>query len=141
MLSPYIIAIIAAWLTAQGGKYLLVSLKTRSLNGLRYFYLSGDMPSAHTATVISLVTVIALIDGVQSGLFGLAVLFAGITMYDAIMVRRSTGEQGIAIQSLIKELKSAILVPRAAKGHRPVEVLVGAGLGVLVGAVVFLATR
>lgn len=140
-LTPYFIAIIAAWLIAQGVKYLLVAIKNRSFDHVRQLYLSGNMPSAHSATVAALVTVIGLKDGVDSGLFALAALFAGIVMYDAVMVRRSSGEQGVAIQQLIKEQKSSIALPRAAKGHTPVEVLVGACLGVVIGLVVFLATK
>lgn len=141
VLTPYFIAIIAAWLIAQGVKYLLVAIKNRSFDHVRQLYLSGNMPSAHSATVAALVTVIGLKDGVDSGLFALAALFAGIVMYDAVMVRRSSGEQGIAIQQLIKEQKSSIALPRAAKGHTPIEVLVGACLGVVIGLVVFLATK
>ena len=99
------------------------------------------MPSAHSATVAALLTVIALKDGIHSGLFGVATLFAAIVMYDAVMVRRSSGEQGHAIQELIKEQKSSVKLPRAAKGHEPFEVLVGASLGVVIGLVVFLATK
>lgn len=98
------------------------------------------MPSAHTATVIALLTLIGFRDGVGSGLFALATLFATIVMYDAVMVRRSSGEQGRAIQLLIKEQGSLVKMPRAAKGHEPLEVFVGALLGMLIGAVVFLAT-
>jgi hypothetical protein len=141
VLSPYIIAIIAAWVVAQGAKYLIVAIKQRRFDHIRQLYLSGNMPSAHGASVVALVTVIALRDGVHSGLFGLAALFAAIVMYDAVMVRRSSGEQGIAIQQLIKERKSDISMPRAAKGHTPVEVTVGALLGVAIGLVVFLATK
>jgi acid phosphatase family membrane protein YuiD len=140
-ISPYVEVIIVAWLVAQGAKYLIIAIKQRSLGHLRQLYLSGNMPSAHSATVIALVTLIALKDGVGSGLFGLAALFAGIVMYDAIMVRRSSGEQGAAIQQLIKEQHSKVALPRAAKGHTPVEVLAGALLGALIGLVVFLATR
>jgi acid phosphatase family membrane protein YuiD len=141
LLSPYLIAIIAAWLIAQGAKYFWVATRQRSFNHYRQLYLSGNMPSAHSASVIALVTVIALRDSVDSGLFAIAALFAAIVMYDAVMVRRSSGEQGVAIQKLIKEQKSSVLIPRAAKGHTPVEVAVGALLGVLIGLVVFLATR
>lgn len=140
-LSPYLIAIVAAWLIAQGAKYLLIAVKHRSFSHFRQLYLSGNMPSAHSATVVALCMVIMLRDGVDSGLFGLAALFAGIVMYDAMMVRRSVGEQGKAIQSLIKEQKSSVPLPRAAKGHTPVEVAVGAVLGVVIGLVVFLATK
>ena len=140
-ISPYIVAILAAWVVAQGAKYVLIAVKEKSLNGFRHLYLSGNMPSAHTATVAALLTVIALRDHLDSGLFGLATLFAAIVMYDAVMVRRSSGEQGEAIQQLIKEQGSKVKLPRAAKGHKPVEVAVGALVGVAVGLVVFLATK
>jgi uncharacterized protein len=141
LLSPYLIAIIAGWLIAQGSKYLLVAVKQRRFDHFRQLYLSGNMPSAHSATTVALVAVIALRDGIDSGLFAVAALFAAIVMYDAVMVRRSSGEQGVAIQKLIKEQKSSVPLPRAAKGHTPVEVAVGAVLGMVIGAVVFLATK
>jgi hypothetical protein len=141
VISSYLIAIIAGWVVAQGAKYLLVVIKQKSWSGVRQLYLSGNMPSAHSATALALVTMVALKDGVQSGLFAVAALLAGIVMYDAVMVRRSSGEQGEAIQLLIKEQKSGVKLPRAAKGHTPVEVVVGALLGVIIGCVVFLATK
>jgi acid phosphatase family membrane protein YuiD len=141
MLSPYIIAILLGWIIAQGAKYLIVAAKQRSFDHIRQLYLSGNMPSSHSATVVALVTVVALKDGIDSGLFAVAALLAGIVMYDAVMVRRSSGEQGVAIQQLIKEQKSKVALPRAAKGHNPLEVLVGALLGAAIGVVVFLATK
>lgn len=142
LLSPYLIAILAGWVIAQGLKYVFAVLKNRDLIGnVRQLYLSGNMPSAHSATVSALSTVIGLIDGFDSAIFALAALFAGVVMYDAIMVRRSSGEQGIAIQQLIGELKSKILLPRAAKGHTPLEVLAGCLIGIAIGFVVFIATK
>jgi acid phosphatase family membrane protein YuiD len=139
--SPYIIAVIAGWVVAQGAKYLIIAVKERRFDNLRQLYLSGNMPSAHSATVLALSTIIGLRDGVYSGLFGLSLLFASIVMYDAMMVRRSSGEQGAAIQQLIKEQKSRVPFPRAAKGHTPVEVIAGGVVGVFIGIVVFLATK
>lgn len=141
MISPYLIAIIMGWIIAQGLKYVFAVIKGRSFRQFRQLYLSGNMPSSHSATVVALVTVIALKEGVESPIFAVAALFAAIVMYDAMMVRRSSGEQGIAVQELIKSLKSNIRLPRAAKGHTPLEVLVGASLGALIGAVVFFATK
>ena len=141
LLSPYLIAIITAWLIAQGAKYFLVAIKNRSFDHLRQLYLSGNMPSAHSATVTALTAVVLLRDGMQSGLFAVVALFAAIVMYDAMMVRRSSGEQGQAIQALIKEQKSHVPLPRAARGHTPLEVLVGALLGAVIGAIVFFATQ
>lgn len=139
--SPYIIAIFLAWIAGQGTKYLILVIKHRSFNHFRQLYISGNMPSAHTATVISVTTLIGLYEGGGSALFGLAALLSGIVMYDAVMVRRSSGEQGAAIQELIREQRSKVALPRAAKGHTPIEVLVGAFLGVAIGLVVFLATK
>lgn len=140
--SPYMIAILTGWIVAQGAKYILVVIKHRNLSSnVRQLYLSGNMPSAHSATTVALAVVVGLREGVESGIFAVALLLAGIVMYDAMMVRRSSGEQGEAIQKLIKEQKSSVPLPRAAKGHTPMEVAVGAILGVLVGSVVFLATK
>lgn len=139
--SPYLIAIVAGWFVAQGAKYLIIAIKRRSLSEIRQLYLSGNMPSAHSATTVALVVVVGLRDGFESGLFAVALLLAGITMYDAIMVRRSSGEQGEALQLLIKEQKSKVALPRAAKGHNPLEVVVGAALGAVIGLVVFFATK
>lgn len=141
LLSPYIIAIFLAWAAGQGTKYLILVIKHRSFNHYRQLYISGNMPSAHSATVISVVTLIGLYEGVHTGLFGLGALIAAIVMYDAVMVRRSSGEQGTAIQELIREQHSKVALPRAAKGHTPIEVLVGALLGLAIGLVVFLATK
>jgi acid phosphatase family membrane protein YuiD len=141
VISPYFIAVVAAWFLAQGAKYLLVAIQRRRFDHLRQLYLSGNMPSAHTATVVALAVVVGMYNGFESALFAIAALFAGIVMYDAVMVRRSSGEQGVALQQLIKEQKSKVPLPRAAKGHQPLEVLVGAMLGVVIGLVVFLATK
>lgn len=139
--SPYLITIVASWMVAQGAKYIIMAIRQRSLRGFRQLYLSGNMPSAHSATVVSVAMIIGLDNGFNSALFGIAVMMAGVVMYDAVMVRRSVGEQGVAIQAMIKESKSDVAMPRAAKGHTPVEVLVGAVLGALIGVVVFIATR
>ncbi len=142
LLSPYLIAIMVGWITAQGLKYLFVSIRNRNFDHIRQLYLSGNMPSAHSATTVALATVVGLIHGLDSGLFAVAALFASVVMYDAIMVRRSVGEQGIAVQTLIKLAKNQrIVIPRAAKGHTPLEVIAGAMLGAIIGLIVFFATQ
>ena len=139
--SAYLIAIAAAWVVAQGAKFLIESIRKGGPINYKNLYSSGDMPSSHTATVIALMTVVGLKNGVESAVFGIATLFAAIVMYDAVMVRRSSGEQGAAISELIKEQKSKVKVPRAAKGHEPLEVAVGALVGIIVGLFTFFITR
>lgn len=137
-LSPYLLVAALGWVTAQGLKYVFAVIKTKKIGNFRQFYTSGNMPSSHSACVVGLATVVGLIDGFGSALFGIAFLFASVVMYDAVMVRRSSGEQGLAIQQLIKLGKLNIVLPRAAKGHTPLEVLVGALLGVCIGVAVYL---
>ena len=143
MLSPYIIAIIAAWIIAQGAKYVIAVTKSGTLRNFRQLYVSGNMPSAHSASVIALVIMVAGRDGIEGGLFALTLLFAAIVMYDAMMVRRSSGEQGEALTQLLRNEKSAksIRLPRVAKGHTPIEVAAGALLGLVVGLVVLMISN
>lgn len=136
LLSPYIIAAGIGWISAQLCKYLIASVKHRSLASFRHLYLSGHMPSAHSATTVALLVVVAGLDGVQSGVFGVAFLFTCVVLYDALMVRRSSGEQGVALTALIKQSKSDVKLPRVAMGHTPLEVAVGSLLGLIVGLAV-----
>ena len=139
--SPYLIVVALGWIAAQGLKYVFAVIKTKRIGNFRQFYTSGNMPSSHTACVVGLMTLIGFTEGAGSAIFGLAFLFAMIVMYDAVMVRRSSGEQGIAIQELIKLGKANVTLPRSAKGHTPLEVAVGGVLGLALGIVVFLATK
>lgn len=138
--SPYIIAGLAGWVVSQLSKYVVASFRNGKPASYRQLYLSGHMPSAHSATVIAVLVVIGLKDGIGSGLFGLATAFVAVVLYDAMMVRRSSGEQGVALTALIKETKSTIPLPRVALGHAPLEVAVGALLGFLVGVAVYFLT-
>ena len=134
--SPYIVAAGLGWIIAQSTKYVIASVKRRHLASARQLYLSGRMPSAHSATTVALLVTVAAFNGVDSAVFGLAFLFTMVVLYDAMMVRRSSGEQGIALSALMKEQKSKVPFPRVAMGHTPMEVAVGSLLGLAVGLAV-----
>lgn len=140
ILSPYLVTIAVTWSCAHIIKCALSLNKNEKIKFRSCLFVSGGMPSSHSATTVALMTIIGLCDGVGSALFGLATMFALIVMYDAMKVRRSSGEQGETIRALIKEQKSAIKLPRVVKGHTPIEVLAGAFLGLIIGIVVFLLT-
>lgn len=137
---PYMVTPFIAWLVAHLGKFVVGRFKKEKKDLSSYMFVSGGMPSSHSATTVSLATVVGLSSGFGTALFGIAGLFAIIVMYDAMMVRRSSGDQGIALQQLIKEQKSNIKLKRIAIGHTPLEVLAGALLGIIIGSVVFLST-
>lgn len=135
--SPYIIAVFLAWFGSHLVKYFTGSMGGK---GVRSLFASGGMPSSHSATAMSLVTIIGLRDGTGSAVFGLAALFALIVMYDSAKVRRSAGDQGRILKELIKEQKSRVDLPYVTDGHLPLEVFFGAVFGAGVALVVYFTT-
>lgn len=138
--NPFILVPLATWAIAQVSKFALAALRGRI--DFRYLYASGGMPSVHSAVVCSLAVTALLVEGMNSHLFGLAVIVAVIVMYDSFGVRRAAGEQAAAINMLIEsldrsrvKLEQPRLHLREILGHQPREVAVGAVLGVVLGAV------
>ena len=134
--SIYILIGLMSWLLAQSTKYLLSTTKKKDWADSSRLYLSGGMPSAHSATTVSMLTAIAINEGLDSSVFAVMAILTAIVLYDAMMVRRSSGEQGEAIIALLKEQKSTVKKPFVAKGHSLAEVAVGSVLGFLVAIVV-----
>lgn len=137
-LSLYVIAAASAWTIAQGTKYLIAVGKSGDVRNFHHLHLSGNMPSAHSASVMALVVAVGWQDGMNTAVFAVSALLAAIVMYDAVMVRRSSGEQGEAIKALLDEQGSAVRAPRVARGHTPLEVAVGAVLGSGVSVIVMV---
>ncbi len=136
ILSAYLITAGSAWAVAQIFKYLFGIIGGGRWHDASRFLHSGNMPSVHTATTVALTTTIGLVDGTDSALFALSLLLTAIVAYDAMGVRRSSGEQGVALLLLLAP-KTKIKQPYLALGHKPLEVLVGALIGV--GVSLFVA--
>ena len=135
-ISPYILAIVIGWTVSQLIKTIIAAFRHRTLSLRGVLFVSGGMPSSHSATIMAVWTVILITEGWNSGLFGLASAVALVFLYDAVKVRRSSGEQGVALSALITEQKSEVPLPRVSMGHTPTEVLAGSLLGILVGIAV-----
>lgn len=140
--SVHFIATGVAWLIAQGTKYLLSAQKGEKRD-VRAWYLSGNMPSAHTATMVALTTTVGLREGTETALFAVVTVLTAMTMYDSMMARRAVGEQGLMLRKLLGVSAFAKdPLPHHALGHRPQEVAVGAVLGIIIGVGVdFLVTK
>ena len=129
----YLLAPILGFVAAQSIKYLLVSKRQQNW---RQLLRSGNMPSGHTTVVISLATAIYMHEGLST-LFAVVAVFAGITIYDALVARRSIGEQGAALIRLLEKSTFAKdPLPSVAIGHKPTEVIAGGALGIVIGIVV-----
>lgn len=99
---------------------------------------SGGMPSSHSATVCALATATGIYYGGGSFEFAMAFIFAIVVMYDAIGVRRETGIQAKVLNEMIDTfLKMGSDMNPQDKlkefvGHTPLQVLMGAILGVVI---------
>ncbi|MBI4789069.1 MAG: divergent PAP2 family protein [Chloroflexi bacterium] len=124
-----------AWAIAQLLKVLIELIWRRKLN-LRLLTSAGGMPSSHSATVCALATAIAMHDGMTSSLFAVSLVLATVVMYDAAGVRRAAGIQARILNQIIDELFQGHPISetrlRELLGHTPVQVVVGAALGILI---------
>jgi acid phosphatase family membrane protein YuiD len=122
-----------AWLVAQVLKVVLDSTVDRRFNFSRWAS-AGGMPSSHAALVSAIATTIGLRNGFQSDLFAIALIFAGVVMYDATGVRRAASIQARILNQIIDELFQGHPIReqrlRELLGHTPVEVIAGAAIGI-----------
>ena len=103
---------------------------------------AGGMPSAHSATVCALLVATGRYCGTVSTEFALALVLAIIVMYDAMGVRRETGEQAKILNRMLSEWmdRESDAMPflgdkklKEMVGHTPIQVLTGAIFGIAVG--------
>lgn len=119
-------------------------------------FSTGGMPSSHSAGVTALITAIIIENGFDSHLTAIAVTFGVLVMFDSMGVRRQSGEHGIIINELIRELQiltksvtqkevwdkdedadSATMHSSEFLGHKPVEVLFGILYGIILSVLIY----
>ncbi|HEV8597327.1 MAG TPA: divergent PAP2 family protein [Candidatus Dormibacteraeota bacterium] len=134
----FLLAPLVAWTIAQAAKVLLTSFRQRRLN-LRVLAETGGMPSSHSAIVMGLTTAIGKYAGVSSAAFAIALIFTFVVMYDAAGLRRAAGRQAEVLNRLVDDLVHMRGVQeqrlRELLGHTPLEVFVGAAIGLAVGLI------
>jgi uncharacterized protein len=132
---PYLIYPILAFGIAQGSKVLIKSIRNKRFRWKDIFAYS-DMPSGHTATVTALSTVVGLRTGVFSADFAIAFVLMTIVITDAIGLRNYLGQHGKTLNILVKDLREDDFLddyyPKLLEriGHTPLQVLIGALIGV-----------
>ena len=131
-----LVAAFLAWALAQISKIFYELIRQRRLLISR-LVSSGGMPSSHSALVSGMATATGRELGVASPIFAVAVVLASIVLYDAAGVRRAVSIQARILNQMIEEAFQGS--PMAEKrlreliGHTPVQVFVGAILGIGVG--------
>ena len=143
----YILSVaLLSWLAAQICKTIINYILSGKFEAER-MWGAGGMPSAHSALVCSMFMAAAKSQGVNSPIFAIAFILAAIVMYDAMGVRRETGEQAKVLNRMISDWLSededapAYLAQNGRElkekvGHTPFEVLSGALLGILIAVIV-----
>jgi acid phosphatase family membrane protein YuiD len=100
----------------------------------RRFVETGGMPSSHAAGVCALTTSVGIREGVTTPLFGVSLYFSLIVLYDAAGLRRAAGRQAMILNRLIQQhwehADADAHRLMELLGHTPLEVLVGALLGI-----------
>ena len=137
-----LISAASGWFIAQVAKTILYTCIMKRFTAERLVG-AGGMPSSHSATVCALTTACGILYGLDSYEFAISAIVAFIAMYDAMGVRRQAGNQAQVLNKMIdsfqnmsneqlsdeEKLKELI-------GHTPLQVLVGAILGILVSVAV-----
>ncbi|MBQ4153407.1 MAG: divergent PAP2 family protein [Oscillospiraceae bacterium] len=135
-----LITALLSWFVAQVLKTLLTLIVTKKFTPERLVG-AGGMPSAHSATVCSLVVAISREVGFHTPEFAIAVVLAAVVMYDAMGVRRAAGEQAKVLNKMLErqygdEEDSEFAVElKEFLGHTPLQVLAGALLGILIAMI------
>lgn len=117
-------------------KLLFQKLRLNEGNTVAY----GGMPSGHTSFCMAGAWSVGINLGFDSPIFGVAMIWATLVIFDALGIRRKTGEHAKAINSLMGDLferKDAQTIKKDFEelqeilGHTPVEVTVGVITGIL----------
>ena len=134
----YVVVPFIIWLLIQTYKLISDLITTRQFNFKRILG-AGGMPSSHSAVVTSLATMVGKSEGLNSPMFGIATIFAFVVMYDAAGVRRAAGKQARLLNKIVETpgLSGLEVSERLVEvlGHTPLQVVVGAVIGVVAGLI------
>ena len=139
-----LLAPILSWVTGQIIK-AVTHLIIEHRFSIERMFGDGGMPSGHSATVVSLAVAIGWSYGFDSALFAISAILSVIVMHDAMGVRREAGKHAESIKEiselfneLFKERDIKIRTEKMKKliGHTPLQVFVGALVGLLIAVIV-----
>lgn len=136
--NKYIYVPFLLWFAIQLFKLIYELCTTKKFNFKRIIG-AGGMPSSHSAVVTSLATLIGKNLGVDSPIFAISLIFAFVVMYDACGVRRAAGKQAKVLNEIVNTpgLSNVQVQEKLqeALGHTPIQVFVGALIGLIAGAI------
>lgn len=136
--NKYIYVPFFTWVFIQCFKVVWDLITTKKLNFKRIMG-AGGMPSSHSAIVMAITVLLGRDVGFDSSIFAMSLIFSCVVMYDAAGVRRAAGKQAKLLNQLVETPGlSGIQVSEKlveVLGHTPIQVVVGAAIGVIVGLI------
>jgi acid phosphatase family membrane protein YuiD len=134
-MNKVIVSILFAGLGAQLIKIIIFWFRHKTLSW-HDLIVTGGMPSSHSAFVTSLATAVYMEEGITTA-FAISLVLMFIVIRDAFGVRRTVGEEGMVLNRIMQKMK---LKNRShfSMGHTPMQVFVGAVLGIVVSLLVYL---
>ena len=126
------------WLAIQSFKVIWDLVETKKFNFKRIMG-AGGMPSSHSAIVMAITVLIGKDVGFDSWAFAVSLVFSCVVMYDAAGIRRAAGKQATLLNKIIETpgLTGVEVQERLVEvlGHTPLQVFVGAIIGIIVGSI------
>ena len=136
--NKYIYIPFLLWFFIQTFKVIHDLITTKKFNFKRRMG-AGGMPSSHSAVVTGLATLVGKYEGVNTPIFAVSFILALVVMYDACGVRRAAGKQAALLNKIIETPGLSYLEVQEklveVLGHSPMQVIVGAILGIVVGLI------
>lgn len=136
--SKYVYVPILVWFFIQLFKVIWDLVETKKFNFKRILG-AGGMPSSHSAVTMCLAVMVGKAEGFNSPIFAIALILAVVVMYDAAGIRRAAGKQASLLNKIINTPGLTTLQVQEklveVLGHTPVQVLVGAIIGIVVGII------
>ncbi len=136
--NKYIYIPFLLWFFIQVFKVIYDLVTTKKFNFKRIMG-AGGMPSSHSAVVTGLATLVGKYQGVDSPIFAISFILALVVMYDACGVRRAAGKQAALLNKIIETpgFTGVQVSKRLVEvlGHTPIQVFVGALIGLIVGLI------
>lgn len=129
-------AVIITWLVASVIKYIIALYNDNCTSFFEEFFVTGGMPSSHSAIVTCVTVSIFLLEGV-SNLFVVSGIFSLLVIRDSFGVRKSVGDQAKLINKIAKKDHIHASV-KVVLGHTLYQVITGMLLGALVAVLVIL---
>ena len=130
----YILIPSIVWLGVQLFKVIYLYYETKKWDWTRLFG-NGGMPSAHTAVVTCLATMIGKNEGLTTPEFAISLFLSLVVMNDAAGLRKNVGRQAKVLNAILTDNnKTGAKKLQEMTGHTPIQVLVGATIGILIGS-------